>query len=130
MAAVSTSSIAVVCSTRKDVVRFVMKEIMDSISKFLLHHSNARLTLNIGIGTLVIAHHTLHFENKKKEEEGDTQADEKGHTESTIESRAEKGERRAHSEAIPGGTLRDVFVRQSEPNYNAAKLREYRDIMH
>lgn len=68
MPAVSTASIATVCSTRKDVIRFVMKEIMDSISKLLLQHGNAKLTLNLGIGQLVISHHTLHFENKKKEE--------------------------------------------------------------
>lgn len=64
MPAVSTSSIAVVCSTRKDVVRFVMKNLMETISKFLVNHNNCKLTLNLGVGSLVIAHHTLHYENK------------------------------------------------------------------
>ncbi len=61
---VSTSAIASVCGTRKDVVRFVMKEVMESISKLLIHHTHSKMTLNLGIGKLVISHHTLHFEPK------------------------------------------------------------------
>ena len=58
---VSASSIAAVCSTRKDVVRFVLREIIDTIPKLLAQLPAGKLQLNIGLGLLIISSKTLHF---------------------------------------------------------------------
>lgn len=125
LATVSSSAIAAVCSSTKEVVRYVLGEIMAALPRLTAAHPNAHIKIDIGIGSLSIQNGSLRFENPKTEGP-------------TPERKIENGGGVAMAVPLPASnalsvpqTYREIAMKRSlSPSKSAAqKVSQYRSLM-